>query len=65
MRVKVYAGYGGHERCYWLIEFNARGQRVKERVMGFDWNRSAARDALDLLQYGYGLSRRNVRFEVV
>ena len=35
-----------------------------EFVRAEEWNRAAASEALDLLQYCYGFNRRNIRFEL-
>jgi hypothetical protein len=62
MKVYVLACYGDslrHEIRFWHD-----GKFIREIVRAEEWNRAAASEALDLLQYCYGFNRRNVRFEL-
>ena len=60
MRVYVSACYGGSLRHE--IRFRHDGRVVRECVRAETWDRKAATEALDLLQYCYGVKRRNVKF---
>jgi hypothetical protein len=60
MRVYVSAYYPGSLRHE--IRFRHDGEVVRESVRAKTWDRKAATEALDLLQYCYGVKRRNVRF---
>lgn len=44
------------------LTFRCNGRKMTEYVRAEDWTRSAAADALDLLQYVYKVTRRSVRF---
>lgn len=58
--VKVESAWAG-KKIYQLLTL-PDGSR--ERIESETWNRTAAREALDLLQFVYGFDRRAVRFDV-
>lgn len=63
MLVSVEQCYGGND-YYFRLEWRENGTTVRERVNGERWDRSTARQALDLLENVYGADRRRVRFQV-
>ena len=62
MKVQVAPCFGGSLRH--RLEFMHGGQLCVETVRTEVWDRKAATEALDILQYVYGVNRRNVRFEI-
>ena len=61
MKVEVLKEFTGSMRFRLVFKLPRIGHCV-EYVRGESWNRLTASDALDLLQYVYGISRKNVRF---
>lgn len=60
MRVYVYHEFAGSLR--FALEFRHNGRRVKEYVRAEKWSRAVATEALDMLQYCFGVDRSSVRF---
>jgi hypothetical protein len=60
MQVHVSPAFSGSQRH--RLVFTHKGQHCTEYVRAEQWSRNAATDALDLLQYVYGVSRKSVRF---
>jgi len=62
MKVFVEGCCGANSRLYHRLVFPWRGRMIRESVNGYHWNRSAAKQALDILDHVYDLPRRGVRF---
>ncbi len=60
MNVDIRPEFNGSMRH--RLTFRHEGRIVSEHVRAEEWTRSAAREALDLLQYVYRIERRTVRF---
>lgn len=64
MKVKVEQCWHGGEKFSFRLTFKDRSGRFRrESVLGCDWVRSVASEALDVLEHLYGVSRRVVRFD--
>ena len=61
MRVKVEQCWAGGDRYNFRFTL-PDGKR--ESLPGYKWGRDVASRALDLLEHVYGLTRRNIRFDV-
>ena len=61
MNVKVRPEFGNSLRQ--RISFTLNGQHYYEFVRAEEWNRTAATEALDVLQYVYKVNRKTIRFQ--
>lgn len=60
MIIKVEACWGGHNSYFRINLPDGR----RERVSGDNWDRSTAKETLDLLERVYGYKRSNIRLLV-
>lgn len=63
MRVFVIPTWGDLERFEFVFLHPITKERENFFVRAPVWSKKVAAEALDMLQYGYGFKRSNIRFE--